>query len=73
MNSTQYFNKIINIFINIENIRIYNDRIRKARSNYFLTVLISGIKLYSHVMSKPVYPQRAPIDELHNSTQTRNV
>lgn len=40
MNSTQYFNKIINIFINIENIRIYNDRIRKARSNYFLTVLM---------------------------------
>lgn len=40
MNSTQYFNKVINIFINIENIRIYNDRIRKARSNYFLTVLM---------------------------------
>lgn len=40
MNSIQYFNKIINIFINIENIRIYNDRIRKARSNYFLTVLM---------------------------------
>ena len=50
MNSTQYFNKIIKIFINIENIRISNDRIRNACSYYFLTVLME-FRVWNYILT----------------------
>lgn len=50
MNSTRYFNKIIKIFINVENVRIYNDRIRNACSNYFLTVLME-FRVWNYILT----------------------